>query len=401
MAAPFKRACSQAARGISQHRSQPTCIRQRPQWVSQCNSARPFTSTTYRAAAEEKDAAPSEPTTDSPTYFNQAFYDSLEASDRDGYRTLDAEERRKLERVKRDLDAEFADGSPFSQSINRQISTAVHEIDTAFPEDPPPSRGRRIESFFNMGEPEDIGPDDEFLEDDISSAGHAELEQHRDLRELMRIAVWEMPLLTKLSKQFEPERHAGKEADPLRWRYTTYLGEHHPASRKVVVEFKPAVVGRIAGVSPKALQKLAGPRFNPLNGTIKMSCENFETQAMNKRYLADTIQKLIAEAKTNDFADVPLDVRHVKPKPKVHFPKEWRMTAERRQALDARRKGFETPMLEAAEKNEGPVSGAKALEIEGQMDLREEIPIMQEARQPMPAGKMGKKQMGQKPVQRP
>lgn len=44
--------------------------------------------------------------------------------------------------------------------------------------------------------------EDDFEEDDITSMGHAKLEEHREMRQYARIAVWEMPLLS--SKLFLP-----------------------------------------------------------------------------------------------------------------------------------------------------------------------------------------------------
>jgi small subunit ribosomal protein S35 len=41
--------------------------------------------------------------------------------------------------------------------------------------------------------------EDDFEEDDITSMGHAKLEEHREMREYARIAVWEMPLLSSES----------------------------------------------------------------------------------------------------------------------------------------------------------------------------------------------------------
>ena len=52
--------------------------------------------------------------------------------------------------------------------------------------------------FFAMGELEeqDSGEDEEYESDDITSLGHGELEQHREMRHYARIAAWEMPLLS-------------------------------------------------------------------------------------------------------------------------------------------------------------------------------------------------------------
>ena len=61
----------------------------------------------------------------------------------------------------------------------------------------PPPKERFKEGLLALGEDEmeDIGEDPKFEGDDITALGHGELEQHRELREYARIAVWEMPLL--------------------------------------------------------------------------------------------------------------------------------------------------------------------------------------------------------------
>ena len=74
------------------------------------------------------------------------------------------------------------------------------------------------------------------------------------------------------------------------------MGEFHPAERKVVVEFCPADFD-LTPVQELKLKKLVGPRYNPETEIVHMSCEMFEHQAQNKRYLSDMVDKLIAEAK--------------------------------------------------------------------------------------------------------
>jgi small subunit ribosomal protein S35 len=129
----------------------------------------------------------------------------------------------------------------------------------------------------------------------------------------------------------------------LRFRYTTYMGEQHPAARKVVLEFAPKDLKEPAGLDDAQITKLiklCGMRYNPETQIVKMSCESFETQAQNKRYLGDLVDKLIEESKdmTDMFEDVPIDRRHVKKKPFFHFPEQWKLTPERRKALEERRK---------------------------------------------------------------
>lgn len=231
-------------------------------------------------------------------------------------------------------------------------------------------------------------------ESEISSTAHAELEQHRELREMVRLAAWEMPLLAQLSTPFEPPKPTEL---PLRWRYTTYFGEPHPASRKVVVEFTVAHLNLPPAAALK-LKKLAGARYNPEKDMVRMNCESFETQAQNKRYLGQTIGKLIEEAedtKGDSFEDIPLDLRHHKVKQRLKFPEEWKLTPARREALEEKRRAL---LLEEGKRVEEDrvVSGAAAIEKARQANLNKvEEPVMAQARQALPKGKQGKKEMGQ------
>jgi small subunit ribosomal protein S35 len=104
------------------------------------------------------------------------------------------------------------------------------------------------------------------------------------------------------------------------------------------VEFSPADLS-LTPMQRDKLIKLSGARYNPSTQIVKMSCENFDTQAQNKRFLGERIHALIAEAKDSKdtFADVPFDFRHHKPKPHYAFPKEWVLTPERKKALAEKR----------------------------------------------------------------
>jgi len=78
---------------------------------------------------------------------------------------------------------------------------------------------------MNMGEAEPW-EDEHTMEDDdddINSLAHGELEQHRELRHYARLVAWEMPLLSKLAKPFQPPTRDM----PLRFRYTTSKRSHN------------------------------------------------------------------------------------------------------------------------------------------------------------------------------
>ncbi|KAM4065627.1 mitochondrial ribosomal subunit protein [Hirsutella rhossiliensis] len=192
--------------------------------------------------------------------------------------------------------------------------------------------------WFDDEDPEtNTNEHDEFNEDDITSMAHGKLDEVREMRHYARLAVWEMPLLSKLAKPFVPPT----DSQVLRWRYTTYMGEAHPAEKKVVVQFAPDDL-KLTPVQTDKLKKLAGPRYNPETEFVKMSCESFEHQAQNKRYLSKLVDDLIAAAKdpADTFEDVPLDLRHHPIKKQPKFPKEWRLTEERRLQLEEHRRGI-------------------------------------------------------------
>ncbi|GAP83107.1 putative mitochondrial ribosomal small subunit component [Rosellinia necatrix] len=254
-----------------------------------------------------------------------------------------AEMRRAIAKVRQDPDYEEA------KQLQERIINSLGETFTESLRAP-----KSIDRLF-WGEDES-DPDllieetgtDEFDEDDMPSLAHAKFEEFREYREYARIAAWQMPLLSKLATPFE----APSAQEPLRFRYTSYMGELHPAESKVVVEFCPRDMP-LNEAQQQKLRKLLGPRLNPETDIAKMSCEQFEHQAQNKRYLGDLVNKLIAQAKdpADTFEDVPLDTRHHTFKVKPKFPKEWRMTEERRLFLEeSRRKAL---LLDQAKEEDG------------------------------------------------
>ncbi|KAI1260977.1 mitochondrial ribosomal subunit protein-domain-containing protein [Xylariaceae sp. FL1019] len=213
-----------------------------------------------------------------------------------------------------------------------RVSTNLRKI---INQTPPLTRKQRATFWNDEEEDPDLlvaeeDPDD-FNEDDITSLAHGKFEEFREYREYARIAAWQMPLLSKLATPFE----APSAQQPLRFRYTTYMGETHPAEQKVVVEFSPQDMP-LNEAQQQKLRKLLGARWNPETDIAKMSCEQFDHPAQNKRYLSDLVNKLVTEAKDgkDTFEDVPLDTRHHKFKVQHKFPKEWRMTEERKKFIE-------------------------------------------------------------------
>ncbi|KAF1940330.1 hypothetical protein EJ02DRAFT_513242 [Clathrospora elynae] len=231
---------------------------------------------------------------------------------------------------------------------------------------------RTAVGFWAEGE-ESMGPDEDYYGDDITSHGHGELEKHRELREYARLIAWELPLLSHLARPFE----IPTSATPFRFRYTSYLGESHPATNKVVVEFSPSDLSTTHSLTPVQVSKmikLAGPRYNPSTSIIKLSCEQFDTQSQNKRFLGETITGLIKEAQDSKetFEDVPFDFRHHKPKARFAFPKEWVLTAERKQYLAEKRRSV--AQMEDQRLNNGEL-------VDGKTVIETSLPFMEQVQQ--------------------
>ncbi|CAJ2502709.1 Uu.00g101030.m01.CDS01 [Anthostomella pinea] len=309
-----------------------------------CISPRPFSSTPmqWRPAAGKDEI--------------DELVDDEDMNDDDGGADA-AEMERVLRGMGRGRDSELENVT----QMNERILNDAGEVTSAALRAPKLNRSR---SFWNEDEDDtdlitDEMDEDEFDEDDIMSMAHGKLEEFREYREFARIAAWQMPLLSKLARPFE----APTAQEPLRFRYTSYMGEFHPAEKKVVVEFSPRDMPLNEAQQLK-LKKLLGPRFNPETEIAKMSCEQFEHQAQNKRYLGDLVDSLVAQAKDSSdmFDDVPLDTRHHKFKVKPKFPKEWRLTEERKKLIeDTRQKSL---LLDQAKEEEGKlINGTEKIEL--------------------------------------
>jgi small subunit ribosomal protein S35 len=183
MASAANRACRTAARQL-----------RTPQYPHANTLTRPFSSTRRTLAdADKKDASAAPSST--AGYFNKAFHARLSREDQAAYTGLAPADREKMEKVDAALRDEFANDSRSHRELEDQITSELEHLEMIFPPGPV-ERAPRNQGFFSMGEKEDIGPDeDDFQGDDISSLGHAELEQTREIREYARLAGWEMPLL--------------------------------------------------------------------------------------------------------------------------------------------------------------------------------------------------------------
>jgi small subunit ribosomal protein S35 len=129
-----------------------------------------------------------------PPYSHELF----DAEERSMYDLMSPEDREIFDNNSHAIANDFA--NPESrQGMISEINQTVYEIDK---EIPLPFNDIKPKNLGFWGEDEEDefaiveDDDDEFHNDDISSIAHAELEQHREIREYARIAAWDMPLLS-------------------------------------------------------------------------------------------------------------------------------------------------------------------------------------------------------------
>lgn len=283
------------------------------------------------------------------------FQTSLDPDTRAHYDSLSPEDKVQFREGARKLD-EYMTSPEVESTLSAEVSQALKDVSLEAPKIDMTTVFDKVKvGLMGMGEADEqeSGEDEEFEGDDISSLAHGELEQHREMREYARIAAWEMPLLSSAqSLKLSPSAHSKLTLlpselakpfippsldQPLRFRYTNYMGETHPAAKKIVLEFCTRDLLDLNQAQRIKLIKLVGVRYNPETDIVKMSSEMFETQAQNKRYLGDLVDTLVAEAKDTDdmYEDVPLDFRHHKYKPKIEFPTAWKLTTARKMQLEA------------------------------------------------------------------
>ncbi|KAG0759781.1 hypothetical protein G6F16_008419 [Rhizopus arrhizus] len=154
--------------------------------------------------------------------------------------------------------------------------------------------------------------------DDQTTLGHNLFDNIRQVRQYLRKTEFELPKLNVYAKPFE----APSSDQILKFKSHTYLGEGHPVERKVVLSVKVNDL-KLNDTEKHKFLLLSGPRYHVDTEELIMSSERFPKRQQNKKFLIDTLNKLIKEAKdTKDtFADVPLNLP--KPKTRLEFPKEW------------------------------------------------------------------------------
>ena len=153
---------------------------------------RPFFSTPIN----RNDGKPSEKPAPEEFKFD---YNDLEPEDKAEYDSLSPSEKLEYQEDAAAMHAHMNSPDVVSE-LNAEVSQLAYEMSLEEEKQKPPIPPRIKPGLMAMGEVDEqgSGEDGEFEGDDISSLAHGELEQHREIREMARIAAWEMPLLSSV-----------------------------------------------------------------------------------------------------------------------------------------------------------------------------------------------------------
>jgi hypothetical protein len=180
---------------------------------------------------------------------------------------------------------------------------------------------RKAEKKFDV----DFMPRFDF--DDQTTIGHTLFDNIRQVREYLRNTDFELPNLNFKQKKKKKKREGQdtmiQNTNPLvdsfviayvkpfeapsadmilKFKSHTYLGEGHPVERKVVLSVKVEDLKLTDSEKHKFLL-LSGSRYNVNTEELVMSSERFPHRRQNKKFLVDTLNKLIAESKVRDRMD--------------------------------------------------------------------------------------------------
>lgn len=113
------------------------------------------------------------------------------------YDLMSPEERQQFDAEQSKLVAQYNDPAR-RKAMFAEIEQVVNDVNKREPfrfMDPP----GKVRGFWTRNEDDEFGiveDQDDFYDDEITSAAHAEVELHREVREYARIAAWDMPLLS-------------------------------------------------------------------------------------------------------------------------------------------------------------------------------------------------------------
>ncbi|CUM63062.1 uncharacterized protein PRCAT00000627001 [Priceomyces carsonii] len=148
--------------------------------------------------------------------------------------------------------------------------------------------------------------------------------QKRKIEQLVRVSAYEMPLLAKFRQPYNPSPSG---ENPLKLIFSTdFSSERNSSNRKVQIKCNLKDLN-LNETEERNLKLLAGNKFDYHKNEIHFSSDSLPEATQNARQLVDTFNRLLKEAKTlnDEFADIPLDKRHMKPKrTQIKYIESWK-----------------------------------------------------------------------------
>ncbi len=123
--------------------------------------------------------------------------DLLAPEERSMYDLMSPEERKEFDAEQSKLVAQYNDPAK-RKAMFAEIEQVVNDVNKREPFRFTEPQGK-VRGFWARNEDDEFGlveDQDDFYDDEITSAAHAEVELHREVREYARIAAWDMPLLS-------------------------------------------------------------------------------------------------------------------------------------------------------------------------------------------------------------
>lgn len=132
--------------------------------------------------------------------------DNLTEEQRSMYDLMSPEDRREFDAANIRQVEDF--NSPQKRrAMFAELDKEVTEINRAYPMRFDGNSAQRL-GFWGKDETDDFAKvedaDEEYLDDEMTSMAHAEVELHREVREYARIAAWDMPFLSSMSFSHVP-----------------------------------------------------------------------------------------------------------------------------------------------------------------------------------------------------
>lgn len=149
--------------------------------------------------------------------------------------------------------------------------------------------------------------------------------EQRKVEQMHRISAYETPLLAKYRQEYTP---LPSNKAPLSLAFYNDLSDESSAfNRKVSLSVALADL-ELSEPQARKFKLLAGNKFDHNRNVFKFSTDRYTESTQNARWLVETFNKLLTEAKDvtkNTFDSLPVDTRHTKAwKVAPEFPEAWK-----------------------------------------------------------------------------